>query len=422
LGSPETSKNAIFSKVAEIWKEGIQGYVNLDAEDSGATFSLISIKTDQNLFFGRLVNSYLFSLSEPMRLILNVSIFLTFFLTFFFLINLKPNPAAVVRSRIRRLRESFFEQLEDNKTVQEKAKLILELEQRRGEIYSQLKRGLGLKRRLEAHINSIISKSWDEMLVYLKVSSGHDFVAVQHGKKAEVKKQKPAEEVDVIDEVEPLEAEVVDKITEAEPVEEIGEVEDVEEAKPAEEFETIEEAEPAEEAEAVEEIEEIEEVESIEPIKEIKPQKKAKKTNIIDVALDAALETEESGGKGLLGRASKAGKKKSASSAGKKSLLEKASKKSSSKSTKSSKSAPKGKGLLAHAGELEKPVSKKGKGGLLAHASELEKPVSNRPTKGLLSYANEIEVVNDDGEEVEEIAIDVVSPFSSMFSSLKKDE
>jgi len=187
LGSPETSKSAIFDKVAEIWKGGIQGYVTLDAEDSGAAFSLISIKTDQNMYFGHLINSYLFSISEPMKFVLKASIFITFFLTFFFLINLKPNPVTVVKNRIRRLRESFFEQLDINKTVQEKAKLILELEQRRDEIYSQLKNGLKLSRRAETNIDGIIDKSWEEMLVFLKISSGHEFAAVQTGKKAEVK-------------------------------------------------------------------------------------------------------------------------------------------------------------------------------------------------------------------------------------------
>jgi len=49
LDSPETSKTAILRRVSEIWNEGIQGYVALDAEDSGEVFSLITFKTNQNL-------------------------------------------------------------------------------------------------------------------------------------------------------------------------------------------------------------------------------------------------------------------------------------------------------------------------------------------------------------------------------------
>jgi hypothetical protein len=434
LGSPETSKTAILKRVAEAWNEGIKDYITLDAEDSGAAFSLISTKTDQNLFFGRLVNSDLFSISEPMKLILNVSIFLTFFLTFFFLINLKPNPVAVVRNRIRRLRESFFEQIGDDKSVQEKAKLVLELEQRQDEIYSQLKRGIKLNRRLEAILNGIIDKSWEEILIYLKVSSGHELSSIHTvkgiAKKAEAKIDQKPEEVDVIDEVETLEAEEVDKITEAEPLEEIDEVEALEEAEPIEE---IEEAESIEEVEALEEIEEIGEIEEAEPIEEIeeiepleeieeaeaiesakpppkkaeKPQK-AEKPNIIDIALRAAMEPEPRRG-GLFGRASKINEKKSSAAAGK-GLLNKASKKAAKKAA--------GKGLLARAGELEKPASK-GKG-LLAKANKRK-----RRGKGLLAYADEMGA-EDSNEEIHaqdlNINVDIVSPFSSMFSSLSEKE
>ena len=421
LGSPEMSKAAILKRVAETWNEGIKDYITLDAEDSGAAFSLISTKTDQNLFFGRLVNSDLFSISEPMKLILNVSIFLTFFLTFFFLINLKPNPTAVVSNRIRRLRESFFEQIGDDKSVQEKAKLVLELEQRKDEIYSQLKRGIRLNRRLEANLNNIIDKSWEEILIYLKVSSGHELSSIRSvkgGKEAEAKTEQKTEEIDVIDEVETLEAEEVDEIEEAEPLEEIDEVEALEES------EEIEEAEPVEEIEALEEIEEIEEIEEAEPIEEIedageveplgkiekaeaiestKPSGKTK-TNIIDVALHAAMEPKPRRG-GLFGRANKISEKKSSASDGK-GLLGKASK-------KTAKKAAAGKGLLARAGKLEKPA--KGKG-LLAQANK-----QKRRGKGLLAYADEIGA-EDNNEEAQDLNINVavVSPFSSMFSDLSE--
>ena len=366
LGSPETSKAAILKRVAEIWNEGIQDYITLDAEDSGAAFSLISVKTEQNLFFGRLVNSDLFSISEPMKLILNVSIFLTFFLTFFFLINLKPNPSAVVRNRIRRLRESFFEQIGDDKSVQEKAKLVLELEQRQDEIYSQLKRGIRLNRRLETNLNSIIDKSWEEILIYLKVSSGHELAVIHTvkgiAKKAEAKTEQKTEDVDVIDELETLESEEVDEIEEAEPIEEIEEaeaIEEIEEIEEAEPIEEIEEAEAIEEIEEIEEAEPLEEIEEVEAIKSAELPKKAEKSNIIDIALRAAMEPEPRRG-GLFRRASKISEKYSAD----KGLLNKASKKAAKKA------ADKGRGLLAKAKKQKKLLSK-GKG-LLAYASEIE--------------------------------------------------
>ncbi|WP_461251487.1 hypothetical protein [Treponema sp. R8-4-B8] len=438
LGSPETSKSAIFNRVAEIWKKGIQGYITIDAEDSGAAFSLISIKTDQNLFFGRLVNSSLFSISAPMKFILQISIFLTFFLAFFFLLNLKPSHAAIVQNRITRLRESLFEQLYANKSATERAKWILELEQRRDEIRSQLKSNLKFNKRSEENINSIIDKSWDELLAVLKVGSGQELVVVQQVEKKpavqEAKESEKTDDIEEIGEVEELEdieeikedgkVEGIEKIGEAEEVKEIGEDKDVEEleeikeigeADEVDEIEKvgeIEEIEKAEEikevnkTEDIEEIGDIEEVGKIEDINEfeeigdvgeiegfkevaqaktineVETVAQAKEANIIDIALRAAMEHDESQRGGLFWLASKFAKKKPAAFAYE-GLLKLASKKAAKKAASS------GKGLLAIADEFEKPSPVQGKG-LLAHASEIEKPTPVQG-KGLLALASEIE-------------------------------
>ncbi|WP_461256291.1 hypothetical protein [Treponema sp. R80B11-R83G3] len=423
LGSPETSKSAIFSRVAEIWKKGVQGYITLDAEDSGTAFSLISTKTDQNLFFGRLVNSSLFSISAPMKFILQVSIFLTFFLAFFFLLNLKPGHVTIVRNRITRLRESLFEQLYANKSVQERAKWILELEQRRDEIRSQLKSNLKFNKRSEENINSIIDKSLDEMLALLKVGSGQELAVVQQVKKEpaaqEAKKSEKTDEIEEIGEAEEIgeigETEEIEKVGEVEKAEGIGEVEELEEIREAkeigekeevgevEELEEIGEAqeigkvEDIGEAEGIEEIGEVEELSEIEElgdageikevteaetIGEVETAAQAKEANIIDIALRVAMEPDDSQRGGLFWLASKFAKKKPAASAYE-GLLKLASKKAAKKAASS------GKGLLALASELEKPSPVQGKG-LLALASELEKP-SPVQGKGLLALANELE-------------------------------
>jgi len=497
LGSPEMSKSAIFSRVAEIWKKDVQGYTTLDAEDSGVAFSLISIKTDQNLFFGRLVNSSLFSISAPMKFILQVSIFLTFFLAFFLLLNLKPSQMTIVRKRITRLRDSLFEQLYANSSAQERAKWILELEQRRDEIRSQLKSNLKLKERVEENINSIIDKSWDELLAVLKVGSGQELVVVQQVKKEPaVQEAKKSEKIDVIEEigeVEDLEeigdAEevgAVEEIGEAEEIEEIEEIKEIGEAEETDEIEELEEVGEVEEIkEAEEDIEEISEVNDIEEIgaveelseiddfgdigdieeyeinneakniDEVKPVAQAKEENIIDIALRAAMEPDDSQRGGLFWLASKFAKKKPSAYEG---LLKLASKKVAKKTASTGKgllalasehekpstisekgllaqaskhkkqTSVKGKGLLAHASKIEKPAPVKRKG-LLALASEIEKPSPDQ-VKGLLELNAEIEIDeietddNETDENVQEIIadMDIVSPFVSMFSSLSENE
>jgi len=425
LGSPETSKSAIFSRVAEVWKKGIQGYITLDAEDSETVFSLISIKTNQNLFFGRLVNSSLFSISASMKFILQVSIFLTFFLVFFFLLNLKPSQVTVVRNRITRLRDSLFEQLYANKSAQERAKWILELEQRRDEIRSQLKSNLKLKKHTEESINGIIDKSWDELLAVLKVGSGQELVVVQQVKGEsfvqEAEKSAKTYDIEEIDEAEEIEeigeikeavdigkVEEIDEIKEIEEIGEaevIGKTEEISQAEAIEEFSEVKEIEEIGKADELGKIEEIGDVGKIEKFKEIAEAQpidkvdtitEAKETNVIDIAIRAAMEPDKSQRGGLFWLASKFAAKKPAASAYK-GLLKLASKKAASAGKglpapareHEKPSSVSEKGLLAHAGKHKKQVSIKGKG-LLAHASEIEKP-SPVKGRGLLAHASAIE-------------------------------
>jgi len=361
LGCPETSRAVILRRVSEIWSEDAQGYVTLDAEDSGIAFSLISGKTDQGIFFGRLVNSYLFAISEPMKLILFVSAFLTFFLALFFLLNIKPNPVTVVRNRVRRLRDNLFEQLYVNKSGQERLKWILELEQRRDEIRTQLKRGIKLKKRLDDHVNGIIDKSWDELLAILKVDSGILSVVQPSARMAAVRDSEDAEEL--LEEVESLE--------EIEEAEEAGDVEEIEEAEELAEFEEAEELDEIEEAEEVGELDEL-----IEEPEEI---------NIIDTALREAMEPAKPEPRGLLWIASKFANRKSAA-------LQR--------------------GLLWQANRIANRKSSSPHGLLLAATKK------NRHGKGLLALASE--VVEADVQVLIE-DVDIVSPFSSMFSSLEDD-
>jgi len=219
LGSPYSSKINIFNNVSRIWSNGIQGRTVLDADDSGVIFSLITFKTDNGLFFGRLVNDTLFSVSGSMKIVLYLSMFLTFYLVLFFLINLRPHALTVVRTRLERLRENLFEQLYVNKSSQERVKWVLELEQRREEIRLELKNNLKMNSRTEKEIDGIIDKSWDDLLAVMKAGS------LVSPPPAEATVVKPsASKTKKIEKVEELEE--LEKIEEAEePDEDIPELE-----------------------------------------------------------------------------------------------------------------------------------------------------------------------------------------------------
>ena len=416
LGSPEISKGDISDKVADIWKEGKLDRVTLDSGDSGVNYSLISFRTSHGIFFGRLINDFLFAISEPMKLILKLSIFLTFFLTLYFLLNLKPNPVTVVRARFKRLRDSLLNQLYVNKTGQERLKWILELEQRRDGIRTELKHNLKLNPRLEKNINNIIDNSWDELLGILKSGTDGVYFIQKAVKTAATKDTALDGSIDNIEEVEALE-EIgeTESIEDAEEITEVGEAEEIDEIEEVESIDEIDEIEDAEEADEIEEIEEVEEieeisdaeaVEEIEDLGEIEEIGGAEEPNIIDIALREALEPGKKKPRGLLKIASKFISGEAKAVPAKKGLLEAASKKVS---------APKG--LLARASK----VNDKGapsRSGLMALVSEiefdqklqpppedvLEFPVSDHEAKDMLNN------------------LDIVSPFSSMFSSLDDDE
>jgi hypothetical protein len=248
IGSPETSKTVILQKIASVWSEGVEDNVILDAGDSGITFALITARTEQNLFFGRLINASIFSIPEHMENIFKLSMFLTFYLTLFFLTNIKPNPVMLVRSRLKKLQANLFEQLYINKTSKDRTKWVLELEQRRDEIRAQLKHKVRLSKKQEKNIDSMIDKSLDELLTVIKSGSG----IVITTKPVMEKPDKLADE--------PEEAEAIDEIDEIEEAEEVEEVEEVEEA---DEIEEIDDADEIEEVDEIEDAEEIEEVEAI---------------------------------------------------------------------------------------------------------------------------------------------------------------
>jgi len=470
LGSPVSSKQEILEKVAAIWSDGITERVIIDAEDSEVKLSLISLKTNSGLYFGRLINDYLFFIPDSMKLILLLSIFLTFFLALYFILNIKPNSVTLVRNRIKRLRDSLFEHLFINKTPQERIKWILELEQRRDEIRKELKRRLRLNPRLEKHIDGIINKSWDELLSVLKTGSAAyaqepQTVRVKTGNAEPPASPQTKEKLDEIEELEEIndepetigEAEPLEEIEEAETIgeaEEISEIEEIEELEEIEEAETIGEAEEISEIEEVEELEEIEDIEELAEIEEIEdieelaeieeaaspavtrtkeealeeveaiddveeleeieeffeetePQPSIRSTTLSTIKWDDLKELED-----IIEKAVSDDKKKPASVRGLLKLAE-------------NKKQKKIKGLLALAeSKSKKSGGKKNSKGLLRLASEIEQKKSKH--KGLLAAASEYEYVNEDdegeGEEDHDLLgdIDVVSPFSSMFASLEK--
>jgi len=385
LGIPYTSKIDILNKVSSIWNDGVQDRVTFDSGDSGMKFSLISLRTGRGIYFGRLVNDSLFYISDSMKNILLLSMFLTFYLTLLFIVNFKSNPATIVRNRIKRLRESLFEQLYVNKTGHERAKWILELEQRRDEIRLELKHNLRLGKRAEKNIDDIIDKSWDELLAVIKAGGETRVITVTEREQAQVEAKGAGHQPSLQGEGSSLEA--------VEEIEEIEEIVEVEEAggddETIEEFEEIGDAQEIGEAEE-EELEEILDIEEIE--EEPAP---------VHVS------------RGLLMLASKIFE------------MEKAKVDVSEELDELDE--------LEEFEEIEAPQPRKGLLSLAdsKYSSDDEEPEESPSLsgRGLLALASDIEFsheypvgdIEENGEDLD-TELDIVSPFASMFESLSASE
>ncbi len=269
FGSPETSASVILDKIASFWSEGLKQLITFTAEDSGEQFALISTKTDKNLFLGRIINNSIFSISTQMKRVFEISIFLTFFLTVYFFINLKPNSVSVVRSRIKKLRANLFEQLYVKKTPKERTKWVLELEQRREGIRAELKHKIKIKPKQENKINSLIDTALDELLSVIKSGAAEYPASVSAKKenKKNIEEKAPLGEEVELEEVAPLE-----EIEEAEPIDELEELEELGEVEPLGEEGELEEVAPLEEieeAEPIDEVDELGELGEAEPLSEV---------------------------------------------------------------------------------------------------------------------------------------------------------
>jgi hypothetical protein len=341
--------------------------------------------------------------------------FLTLFLTLYFLINFKPHPVTLVQNRIKTLRTGLFEELYIKKSGQDRAKWILELEQRRDEIRFELKSRIKIRRSLEKKIDEIIDKAWDELLAVMK--SGYDIASLEEIVKTRaVKVEKPKAEgpKTVWDELKELE-----EIDEAEPVEEI------EQAEPADEIDEIEEIEEVEEVEEVEAIEDADEIEAaltgarkVTAAQEIKPYTEIQ---ISKGLLKAASE--------ILAKIKKEELKTAAQAQGRKrkGLLKRAIEILNSKGTASDPAHRRGLLNLAigFLNSIDNKPNKTSGLGLLALASfykeDLHEPAAVAEDNLSVREVEDNPETDDSGQEIL-FEMEVVSPFSSMLTSLEDEK
>jgi hypothetical protein len=290
IGLPPSSAEALLPRIASVWNDGILSLTSMDSAGSGA-LALVSSKTGQNIFVGRLINESVFVFPQIMKVILLGSIFLTLYLTIFLLFNLRQDSMTMVQNRLKRLQISLIEQYYERKGEMDWNRWRRELEQRRDEIRSELKQGIKARPDKQGvnDIDVLIDKSWDELLAVIgghrdNVTANIDeeklqnilnrILATSGNQPPLVKVPAPGKEGagESVEEAEDLEdLEEAEAVEEAEPVEEAELVEEAEALEDLEDAEAVEEAEPVEEAEALEAVEDAAPVEEVETLEDAEP-------------------------------------------------------------------------------------------------------------------------------------------------------
>jgi hypothetical protein len=168
FGISAAAGSVLPSQVSTAWMEDGNKTLRLRSPALDHSIVLISTKTSQGIFVGRIANEELFSLPQPMKIILLVSFFITAFLIIFLIFNFRQDPVTVIQNRLKQLQISLIEQFYELKGEADWALWVQELDLRRNEIFVEVKQGVSTASGDESrNIDLLINKSWDELLAVL---------------------------------------------------------------------------------------------------------------------------------------------------------------------------------------------------------------------------------------------------------------
>jgi hypothetical protein len=169
VGLPAVGRNVLLPLIAGMWRENSLSLGRLNSDLTGVNLALISRKTDQGLHIGRLVNESLLSFPLAMRIILLISFFITVCLIIFLLFNFRQDDLTIIQSRLKKLQVNLLEEYYEHAGNLNWNRWKRELEHRREDVHSELKRGLSAKIGAGglAEIDNFIDRSWDDLMAII---------------------------------------------------------------------------------------------------------------------------------------------------------------------------------------------------------------------------------------------------------------
>jgi hypothetical protein len=162
IGLPHAGKDTLIPLISRNWRENILSLSRIDSSLTETNLSLISAKTAWGIFIGRLVNESILSFPLSMKIILLASFFITVYLIIFLLLNIRQDNMTVVQNRLKWLQINLIEAYYEHQGNLDLHRWRKELEQRKEDILSELKRGI--KTKDSAELDVFIDKAWEDLL------------------------------------------------------------------------------------------------------------------------------------------------------------------------------------------------------------------------------------------------------------------
>jgi hypothetical protein len=166
-GLPSVGRSVLLPLIAGVWSENSLSLSALNSDITGLKLALISRKTDQNIYTGRLVNQSLLGFSLAMRSILLISFLITVFLIIFLMLNLRQDAITVIQSRLKKLQVNLLEEYRGHTGDVNWNRWKKDLEHRREDVRAELKRGLNTRGKGFAEIDDLIDRSWDDLVAII---------------------------------------------------------------------------------------------------------------------------------------------------------------------------------------------------------------------------------------------------------------
>ena len=293
-GFPFANQDFFANAVLERWKQGLFG-TNSILDTEVGNWIMISNNISSQFLVAKVEKESFFLFPESVKILLLVCIFISIYLIFFLLFNLKQDSMVKIKHKIKKFQLAFINQYLEKENTANWDSLKKEIDKRKNDLSLEVKKSLGFQsKKHRKEIDALLSRSWEDLISVLStkvnktasttytnnvnmdeiksmfeqiLSSGQIVLKQEVSPVSVAPKAKQLSEADELAEVEELSE--ADELTEVEELSEVDELTEVEELSEVDELTDVEELSEADELAEVEELSKVDELAEVEELSEV---------------------------------------------------------------------------------------------------------------------------------------------------------